>query len=79
MRIRSQVDGQVVVLRRLREDCASRFRNPAAAGARLVLGHVDVVHRNNTEDVDVFLVSSFQLLGSTGLLVLGRGVRDWAV
>ena len=42
-----------------------------------MLGHVDVVQRNNIEDVDVFLAISFQLQDSTGPLVLSRGIRDW--
>ena len=75
--MRGRVDDQVVVLRLHEEDRIGLARYRAAAGARLALEHVDVVQRDDTEDVDALFVLALQLRGSTRPLALGRRIRDW--
>ncbi len=53
------------MLRLREEDRVGRARYPAAAGARLALEHVDVVQRDDAEDIDARLVLTLQLWGST--------------
>ena len=44
------------MLRLREEDRVGRARYPAAAGARLALEHVDVVQRDDAEDIDARLM-----------------------